>query len=107
MGAVGSAYDNAMAESFFASLECELLDRTHFETREQARIAVFDYLEAWYNPTPPAFVARVHLAGGVREEVRGAGDHLMFAVHESGASSFLDRQIDECDVRGAVQWRWS
>ena len=50
MGAVGSAYDNAMAESFFASLECELLDRTHFETREQARIAVFDYLEAWYNP---------------------------------------------------------
>ncbi len=50
MGAVGSAYDNAMAESFFASLECELLDRMHFETREQARVAVFDYLEAWYNP---------------------------------------------------------
>jgi putative transposase len=50
MGAVGSAYDNAMAESFFASLECELLDRSHFETREQARVAVFDYLEAWYNP---------------------------------------------------------
>jgi putative transposase len=50
MGAVGSAYDNAMAESFFASLECELLDQTHFETREQARIEVFDYLEAWYNP---------------------------------------------------------
>ena len=50
MGAVGSAYDNAMAESFFASLECELLDRTRFETREEARVAVFDYLEAWYNP---------------------------------------------------------
>lgn len=50
MGAVGSAYDNAMAESFFASLECELLDRTRFETREQAQVAVFDYLEAWYNP---------------------------------------------------------
>ncbi|MBM4420890.1 MAG: IS3 family transposase, partial [Chloroflexi bacterium] len=50
MGAVGSAYDNAMAESFFASLECELLDRSHFDTREQARVAVFDYLEAWYNP---------------------------------------------------------
>jgi len=50
MGAVGSAYDNAMAESFFASLECELLDLHHFETREQARIAVFDYLEVWYNP---------------------------------------------------------
>jgi putative transposase len=50
MGAVGSAYDNAMAETFFASLECALLDRSHFETREQARVAVFDYLEAWYNP---------------------------------------------------------
>ena len=50
MGEVGSAYDNAMAESFFASLECELLDRSDFETREQARIAVFDYLETWYNP---------------------------------------------------------
>ena len=50
MGRVGSAYDNAMAESFFASLECELLDRMHFRTREEARIAIFDYLEAWYNP---------------------------------------------------------
>lgn len=50
MGAVGSAYDNAMAESFFASLECELLVRSHFQTREQARLAVFDYLETWYNP---------------------------------------------------------
>ena len=50
MGSVGDAYDNAMAERFFASLECELLDRMHFRTREQARIAVFDYLEAWFNP---------------------------------------------------------
>jgi putative transposase len=50
MGAVGSAYDHAMDERFFASRECELLDRTPFETREQARLAVFDYLEAWYNP---------------------------------------------------------
>lgn len=50
MGRVGSAYDNAMAESFFGSLECELLDRSRFDTREQARTAIFDYLEAWYNP---------------------------------------------------------
>lgn len=50
MGSTGDAYDNALAESFFASLECELLDRMHFRTREEARIAVFDYLEAWYNP---------------------------------------------------------
>ena len=50
MGSVGDAYDNALAESFFASLETELLDRTSFRTRADARLAVFDYIEAFYNP---------------------------------------------------------
>ena len=50
MGSVGDAYDNAMAESFFATLEGELLDRRRFATPTQARIAVFDFLEGWYNP---------------------------------------------------------
>jgi len=50
MGRTGDAYDNALAESFFASLECELLDRSHFVTRETARIAIFGWLETWYNP---------------------------------------------------------
>jgi len=50
MGSVGDCFDNAMAESFFATLECELLDRTRFATRTQARVAVFDYLEGFYNP---------------------------------------------------------
>ena len=50
MGTVGDAYDNAMAESFFASLECELLDRTTFKTKTAARLAVFTYIEGWYNP---------------------------------------------------------
>lgn len=50
MGSVGDAYDNALAESFFASLECELIDRCSFKTRPEARIAVFEYIEAWYNP---------------------------------------------------------
>jgi putative transposase len=49
MGSTGDAYDNAMAESFFASLETELLDRTSFRTRADARLAVFDYIEAFYN----------------------------------------------------------
>jgi putative transposase len=38
-----------MAESFFATLECELLDRHIFHTRAQARLAVFDFIEAFYN----------------------------------------------------------
>lgn len=50
MGSVGDAYDNAMAESFFASLECELIDRRSFETKSQARLALFTYIEGWYNP---------------------------------------------------------
>jgi putative transposase len=50
MGGVGDAYDNAMAESFFASLECELIDRRSFQTKADARMALFTYIEGWYNP---------------------------------------------------------
>jgi hypothetical protein len=53
MGSVGDAYDNAMAESFFATLECELLDRRRFKTQAEARIAVFEFIEGFYNPRPP------------------------------------------------------
>jgi len=50
MGSVGDAYDNALCESFFASLECELLDRYTFKTHTEARLAIFRYIEGWYNP---------------------------------------------------------
>ena len=50
MGSVGDCYDNAMAESFFATLECELLDRVRFRTQSEARIAIFDFIEGFYNP---------------------------------------------------------
>ena len=50
MGSVGDAYDNAMAESFIATLECELLDRRRFKTQAEARIAVFEFIEGFYNP---------------------------------------------------------
>jgi len=50
MGSVGDADDNALAESFFATLECELTDRERFATRDQARTKIFDYLETFYNP---------------------------------------------------------
>jgi len=49
MGSVGDAYDNAMCESFFATLECELLDRSHFHSPEEAERAVFEFIEGWYN----------------------------------------------------------
>ena len=49
MGSVGDAYDNAMCESFFATLECELLERHRFRNPNQARRAVFDFIEGFYN----------------------------------------------------------
>jgi putative transposase len=50
MGSVGDCFDNAMCESFFATLECELLDRRRFKTQAEAKMAIFDFLEGWYNP---------------------------------------------------------
>ena len=49
MGTVGDAYDNAMCESFFATLECELLDRVTFVDHSMARRELFQYIEGWYN----------------------------------------------------------
>ena len=40
---------NAMAESFFATLECELIDRRAFQSQAEARMAIFEFIEAWYN----------------------------------------------------------
>jgi putative transposase len=50
MGSVGDAYDNAMCESFFSTLEAELLSRHRFQSQAEARMACFGYIEGWYNP---------------------------------------------------------
>ena len=63
MGSVGDAYDNAMCESFFATLECELLDRRKFQTKAEARMAIFEFIEGWYNP------ARRHSALGYKSPI--------------------------------------
>jgi putative transposase len=49
LGSVGDCFDNALCESFFATLECELIDRNTFPTRAEARQAVFEFIEAFYN----------------------------------------------------------
>jgi putative transposase len=51
MGSVGDCFDNALAESFFATLQTELLDRHYWSTRQQLRTAIFDFIEAFYNPS--------------------------------------------------------
>ena len=50
MGSVGDCYDNAMCESFNAILECELLVKHKFRTQREAALAVFDFIEGFYNP---------------------------------------------------------
>jgi putative transposase len=50
MGSAGDCFDNALCESFFATLECELLDRRRFRTQAEAKMAIFEFIEGWYNP---------------------------------------------------------
>ena len=63
MGSVGDAYDNAMCESFFATLECELLERRRFASQAEARMACFSFIKGWYNPV------RLHSALGYRSPI--------------------------------------
>jgi putative transposase len=50
MGSIGDAFDNTVAESFFHTLQLELLDEHHWDTRDQLANAIFDWIECWYNP---------------------------------------------------------
>ncbi len=50
MGTVGDCFDNSVAEAFFSGLQRELLDQHHWHTREQLALALFDWIETWYNP---------------------------------------------------------
>jgi putative transposase len=60
MGSRGDAYDNALAESFISTIKMELIDRQSWKTKDQARLAVFRYIETFYNPL------RRHSALGMR-----------------------------------------
>ena len=72
MGSVGDCYDNAMAESFFATLETELIDRQpqrRFRNRDEARREIFEYIESFYNSR------RLHSALGYRSPVEFEQHH--------------------------------
>ena len=94
MGSVGDAYDNALAESFFATLECELLDRTRFRNQIEARMAIFDFIEGWYNPhrrhsgigyeSPSKFEKRFGIPIGAGD--RKNGFHTGSQSHDLGPS---------------------
>jgi putative transposase len=111
MGSVGDCYDNAMAESFFATLECELLDRCRFKTHSEARNAVFDFIEGFYNPqrrhsslryvSPMAF-ERQHLASAASP---GAGDRavVLGALKAKPSRARIVRGLDRPSARQRVE----
>jgi putative transposase len=53
MGSIGDAYDNALCESFFHTLQLELLDQHHWPTRHQLAQAIFEWIETWYSQSRP------------------------------------------------------
>ena len=73
MGSLGDCYDNAMAESFFATLECELLDRHRFATRAEARRAIIEYIDRVHrrgvSPAPSPLPHRLPIPRPLREEL--------------------------------------
>lgn len=80
MGSRGDAYDNAMAESFFATLEAELLARYRFASQAEARLALFRYIEGWYNPH------RRHSALGHRSPISYERAHAEAALTADAAA---------------------
>jgi putative transposase len=100
MGTVGDALDNAVAESFFATLECELLDRYPWPTRAGLRTAIFDFIEVFYNRQrrhstldyhPPAAYEQHHasVASAAQHRVHGndsAGEFMLVTVPVAGVS---------------------
>jgi hypothetical protein len=100
MGSVGDAYDNALCESFFASLEGELLDRRRFATQVEARLAIFEYIEGWSTPivvTPP-WTTNPHSAMRRSTDPRldPRADHRSTELGGSG-------ELHEAEARGLIR----
>ena len=72
LGSVGDCFDNALCESFFATLECDLLDRETFRSPAEARQEVFAFIEGWYN------LRRLHSALGYLSPFQFEGAHAQF-----------------------------
>lgn len=91
MGRTGTALDNAMAESFVSTLKAELVSRMNFLTRQAARTAIFDYLEAFYN------TRRLHSALGYVSPADFEED----TMREARAN----RQLNQIHMREAAKYK--
>ena len=100
-GSAGDCFDNAMAESFFATLECELIDRRAFRTQAEARMAIFEFIEGWYNRK------RRHSALGYLSPDEFERAAAKGATHPAGTTNHHDQTIglgavrtDDLEVHG-------
>ncbi len=88
MGSVGDCFDNAMCESFFATLECELLDRNRFHTHSEAKMAVFYFIEGWYN------LSRLHSSLGYLSPAAFEVAHDLLGIGTSHESTGIPQGIN-------------
>jgi putative transposase len=105
MGTVGDAYDNAMAESFFATLECELIDRRTWKTHTEARLAIFTWIESWYNPkrrhsglgqiSPIEFERRHHLKAKQGKQINDTENVNQTVANEYGLPTGCCAPVDK------------
>jgi len=101
MGSVGDCFDNAMCESFFATLECELLDRRRFKTQVEARMAVFDFIEGWYNPQRRHSALAYRSPCEYERVYRDAADHTRLsstALRSAGPPAITAAGAPHCDA---------
>ena len=93
MGSVGDCYDNAVCETFHASIKKERIYRRSWPTRAEARAAVFEYIEAWYNPRrrhstlgylSPVEFEREHVEHALKDPISGNGSVAPIAPRAAG-----------------------
>ncbi len=88
MGSKGDCFDNAAIESYHATLEKELLRGRSFRTRQEARTAIFDWIEAWYNRE------RRHSRLGYRSPEHYERDHERSDCLRGGETIFIEEQAE-------------
>ena len=99
-GSAGDCFENAMAESFFAPLECELIDQCAFRTQAEARMAIFEFIEAWYN-TKRRHSALGYLSPDEFERAAARG-----ATRRAGTTNHHDRTPSDSAPSGSTTWCW-
>jgi transposase InsO family protein len=93
MGSVGDCFDNAMCQSFFATLECELLDRRRFTTQVEARMAVFEFIGGLVQSSSPPFRPRLSFTDQLRKDSANTVNRKPITVYRIGVTPVGERTV--------------